>query len=64
MKYLLPKASNVRTGQTVRHEDLTGSKIPLHQQKIADLLAKQLADKMSMRTGDQWQGFVTEYTVK
>ena len=64
MKYLLPKASNARTGQTVRHEDLTGGKIPLHQQKVADILAKQLADKMSERTGEQWQGFVAEYTIK
>jgi hypothetical protein len=64
MKYLLPKARNILTGQTVYTKDLTGGKIAIHQRKIADLLAQQLADKMSVRTGDQWQGFVAEYTVK
>ncbi len=64
MKYLLPKARNTRTGQTVYSEDLTGSKIGLHQRKTADLLAKQLADKLTTRTGDQWNGFVAEYTAK
>ena len=64
MKYLLPKARNIQTGQTVYAEDLTGSKIPTHQRKIADLLAQQLADKLTVRTGDQWRGFVAEYTVK
>ena len=64
MKYLLPKARNIHTGQTVHAEDLTGGKIALHQRNIADLLAEQLADKLTLRTGDQWRGFVTEYTVK
>jgi hypothetical protein len=64
MKYLLPKARNIHTGQTVHAEDLTGSKIALHQRKIANLLAEQLADKLIVRTGDQWRGFVAEYTVK
>jgi hypothetical protein len=64
MKYLLPKARNILTGQTVYTEDLTGGKIALHQRKIADLLAQQLADKMTMRTGGEWRGFVEEYTAK
>jgi hypothetical protein len=64
MKYLLPKARNIHTGQTVHTGDSTGDKIALHQRKIADLLAQQLADKLTVRTGDQWQGFVVEYTVK
>jgi hypothetical protein len=64
MKYLLPKARNIHTGQTVHTEDLTGGKIALHQRKVADLLSHQLADKLTERTGDQWQGFVAEYTVK
>lgn len=64
MKYLLPKARNIRTGQTVHFEDLTGGKIASHQRSVADLLAQQLADKLTLRTTDEWRGFVSEYTSK
>jgi len=29
---------------------------------MAEDMARQLADKMTARTGDTWQGFVKQYT--
>jgi dihydroneopterin aldolase len=62
--YLLPKARNTVTGETVKAHDLTGARIQSHQRRIAETLAEQLADKMTARTGDQWQAEVVSYTAK
>ena len=59
--YLLPKARNTVTGQTIKTQDLTGARFGLNQRKLAQLMADQTAAKMSARTGDLWQGFVEEY---
>jgi len=48
-RYLLPKARNTITKQTVKTQDLTGARFTLAQQ-------------MTRRTGDAWVGFVEEYT--
>jgi hypothetical protein len=61
-KFLLPKARNTVTGQTVKNQDLTGGRFTLKQRVLAEDSARQLADKMSARTGDTWQGFVESYT--
>jgi hypothetical protein len=61
-KFLLPKARNTVTGQTVKNQDLTGGRFTLQQRVLAEDSARQLADKMSARTGDLWQGFVESYT--
>jgi hypothetical protein len=61
-KFLLPKARNTVTGQTVKNQDLTGGRFTLLQRVLAEDSARQLADKMSARTGDLWQGFVESYT--
>jgi hypothetical protein len=61
-KFLLPKARNTVTGQTVKNQDLTGGRFTLKQRVLAEDSARQLADKMSARTGDLWQGFVESYT--
>jgi hypothetical protein len=61
-KFLLPKARNTVTGQTVKTQDLTGGRFTLQQRVLAEDSARQLADKMSARTGDLWQGFVESYT--
>ena len=61
-KFLLPKARNTVTGQTVKNQDLTGGRFTLQQRVLAEDSARQLADKMSARTGDLWQGFVEAYT--
>ena len=61
-KYLLAKARNTVTGQTVKNQDLTGSRFTLQQQNLAQSSADQLAEKMTARTGESWQGFVETYT--
>jgi hypothetical protein len=61
-KYLLPKARNTVTGQTVKQQDLTGARFTMAQRVIAEEVAQQLAQKMSHRTGQVWVGLVEEYT--
>ena len=61
-QYLLPMARNTVTGQTVKTQDLNGLRYTLQQRVLAESAADQCAEKMTARTGDQWQGFVREYT--
>jgi hypothetical protein len=61
-QYLLPMARNLNTGQTVKTQDLTGTRLLPQQRKIAEALSTQLADKMTARTGDTWVGFTQLYT--
>jgi hypothetical protein len=61
-QYLLSKARNTVTGQTVKNQDLTGARFKLSQRNMAQEVADQLAVKMSARTGDVWVGFVEAYT--
>jgi nitrate/TMAO reductase-like tetraheme cytochrome c subunit len=62
MNYLLPMARNTVTGQTVKTQDLTGARFELSQRALAEDMARQLAEKMTARTSEQWQGFVQTYT--
>jgi len=61
-QYILPMARNLRTGQTVKTQDLSGLRYTLQQRVLAESAADQCAAKMTARTGDTWQGFVREYT--
>jgi hypothetical protein len=61
-RYLLPMARNTRTGQSVKTQDLTGARFQLSQRFLADDMARQLAERMTARTGDVWQGYLVEYT--
>lgn len=61
-QYLLPKARNTVTGQTVKTQDLTGSRFKLSQRALAEAMSEQLAAKMSARTGQPWKGFLETYT--
>ena len=61
-QYLITKARNILTGQTVKNQDLTGTRLELRQRVLAEDLANQLADKMTRSTGETWQGFVEVYT--
>ena len=61
-QYLLPMARNTVTGQTVKTQDLTGTRFTRFQRSLAQAVADQCAAKMSARTGDTWQGFVKPYT--
>jgi hypothetical protein len=60
--YLLPKARNQLTGQTVKTQDLTGARFEHSQRALAEDMARQLAHKMTARTGEQWTGFLETYT--
>jgi hypothetical protein len=60
-KFLLPKARNLITGQTVKTQDLTGNRYTESQRSFAQIAADQLADKMSSRTGQSWVGFLESY---
>lgn len=62
MKYLLPKARNVRTGQTVKQQDLVGGRFTENQRELCQFQADLMAEKLTARTGDAWQGFVEAYT--
>lgn len=61
-QYLMVKARNIVTGQTVKNQDLTGARIELRQRTLAEDQARQLADKMTRKTGETWTGFVEVYT--
>lgn len=61
-QYLLAKARNTITGQTVKNQDLTGARFTLQQRGLAEASANQLAAKMTARTGVTWLGFVEQYT--
>jgi hypothetical protein len=61
-QYLLAKARNTVTGQTVKNQDLTGARFTLNQRSLAEDSAHQLADRMTARTGDLWVGFCEAYT--
>jgi hypothetical protein len=60
--YLLPKAVNLVTGQTVKQQDLTGARFKLSQRAICEEMAQRLADTMTQRTGESWAPQVVEYT--
>lgn len=60
-QYLMIKARNMVTGQTVKNQDLTGARLELRQRALAEELAGQLADKMTRNTGESWVGFVEQY---
>lgn len=62
-QYLIAKARNTRTRQTVKQQDLAGDRFALHQRDLAQLTADQLAESMTRRGRDLWQGFVEEYTL-
>lgn len=59
--FLLAKARNLTTKQTVKNQDLTGYRFTKQQRSIALECANQLAEKMTARTGETWVGFVEEY---
>jgi hypothetical protein len=62
MQYLMPKARNLRTGQTVKQQDLAGRRYMPHQSKLAQQEADELARSMTNRSRDTWRGFLDAYT--
>jgi hypothetical protein len=61
-KYLISKARNTHTGETVKNQDLTGGRFTLAQRHLCQAMADQLALKMTARTGNTWVGFCEAYT--
>ena len=61
-QYLIAKARNIITGQTVMDQDLTGVRLELRQRALAEDQADQLAAKMTRSTGAVWRGFVEVYS--
>ena len=61
-QYLIAKARNIITGQTVMDQDLTGVRLELRQRALAEDQADHLASKMTRSTGAVWRGFVEVYT--
>ena len=61
-QYLLPMARNTTTGQTMKNQALDGTVFTESQRRLAEQVADQLAQRMTARTGDTWQGFVRLYT--
>ena len=61
-KYLLPKARNLETKQTVAQQDLSGYRFQLHQRAACQLMADRLASQLSTRTGAAWIGYCETYT--
>jgi hypothetical protein len=62
MKYLLPMARNTVTNETIKTQELNGVRYSVKQKPVVEMLATQLADRMTARTGDQWVGFVKLYS--
>jgi hypothetical protein len=62
MNYILPMARNRRTGETVKAQDLTGSRYQQHQRHDCLLEAQRLAKQLTDRTGDVWLGYCEPYT--
>jgi hypothetical protein len=61
--FLITKARNTVTGQTVKQQLLDGTRFTLAQRRLALDMAQQYALKMTARTGDAWVGFVEEWPV-
>lgn len=60
--YLLPKAINLRTQQTVKQQDLTGNRFTMSQRSLCEEQAQLLAAQMTARTRETWEAQVVEYT--
>jgi hypothetical protein len=46
----------------MKNQDLTGAKFTQKQRVLAEDIARQLAERMTARTGELWLGFVKLYT--
>jgi hypothetical protein len=61
-QYIMPMARNRRTGETVKAQDLTGSRYQSHQRHDCLLEAERLSKQLTDRTGDTWQPIIQPYT--
>lgn len=56
--YLIPKARNDLTKETVAHMELSGRRFALHERALVQQLADGLAQKLAAKTKDPWTGYV------
>ena len=61
-QYIIPMARNTVTGQTVKQQDLSGSRFQPHQRPVCQQVADILAANMSKRTGQLWAGYCQQYS--
>lgn len=61
-QYLLIKAKCVETGQTIKAQDLDGTRMRLNQRWIAEERAAKFAERQSHRTGQTWLPILEVYT--
>jgi len=55
-------ARNLRTGETVKSQDLTGARYIPSQRSMCQILAERLADQMTQRGPDTWAAVIKPYT--
>ncbi len=60
-RYLVVKARNTETQQTVKQQDLNGRLLQWHQRREAEEIADILAENLTKRTRQLWVGLVEEY---
>jgi hypothetical protein len=60
-RYLVVKARNTETQQTVKQQDLNGRLLQWHQKREAEEIADTLAENLTKRTRQLWVGLVEEY---
>ena len=63
-QYIIPKARDLTTGQTVVEHDLAGIRFQPHQQQECQRLADRLAEKLELKTGRSWRGYCESYSSK
>jgi len=56
--YLIPKARNTVTKESVAHMELSGLRFSQHERALAQQLADRLAARLTARTTDLWTGYV------
>lgn len=61
-QYIMPMARNLRTGETVKSQDLSGRRLMPHQRTECRLLAERLATQMTERGTDTWEARIVEYS--
>jgi hypothetical protein len=61
-QYIMPMARNLRTGETVKSHDLSGTRYIPSQRRDCKLLAERLADQMTQRGQDTWTAVIQPYT--
>jgi predicted extracellular nuclease len=61
-RYFLVMARNTETGVKLRTQDLTGNRFTWSQRELAQARADQLAEQLTARTRETWEGYLVEYT--